>query len=34
MAANLGGHLEPADIERDTRLITLFLPVEQDFKKF
>lgn len=30
MASNLGGHLEPANIERDTKLITLFLPVEQD----
>jgi signal transduction histidine kinase len=27
MAADLGGHLEPANIERDTKLITLFLPV-------
>jgi signal transduction histidine kinase len=34
MAANLGVHVEPADIERDTELISLFLPVEQDFKKF
>lgn len=34
MAANLGGHLEPANIERDTKRISLFLPVEQDFKKF
>jgi len=33
MAENLGGYLEPAKIERDTKLITLFLPVEQDFKK-
>jgi hypothetical protein len=30
MAADVGLHLEPANIERDTRLITLSLPVKQD----
>lgn len=30
MASNLGGHLEPANIERDTKLVTLSLPAEQD----
>jgi hypothetical protein len=30
MAADLGVHLEPANIEPDTRLITVSLPVEQD----
>jgi hypothetical protein len=34
MAADLGAHLESANIERDTKLITLSLPVEQDLKKF
>ncbi|MGD8983406.1 MAG: hypothetical protein PVH99_17395 [Desulfobacteraceae bacterium] len=33
LAAGLGGYLEPANIERGTKRITLFLPVEQDFKK-
>lgn len=33
MAADLGVHLESANIERDTRLITLSLPVKQDLKK-
>ena len=30
MAADLGAHLEPANIERDTKRITLSLPVEQE----
>lgn len=34
VAADVGVHLEPANIESDTRLITLFLPVEQGLKKF
>ena len=34
LAAGLGGHLEPANIEGDTKRITLFLPVEQGVRRF
>lgn len=34
LAVDLKGHLEPANIQGDTRLLALFLPVEQDVKEF